>query len=83
MLTVGHGWKLLVTPILYVQEQQELSLITLQLVNIGCDFFQRKSLSVHAVSTLLSWGITFSTSVEGLTSIEIREEILWVTSLSS
>ena len=83
MLTADHGWNLSVTPIFYVQEQQELLLIMLQSVNIGCDFSQRKSLSVHVVSTLLSWGITFSMSVKDLTSIGIWEETLWVTLLSS
>jgi len=48
----------------------------LQLVNIGCNFSQRKILSVYVVFILLSQGITFSMSIEDLTITGIQEEIL-------
>ena len=46
-------------------------------------FSQKKISNVYADFTLLSQGITFSTSVEGLTTIRIQEETSWVTSFSS
>jgi len=54
---------------LFVQEQQEQLLITLQLVNTGWDSSVRKISVVHVVTTPSKLGIIFYISIEGLTSI--------------
>ena len=68
------GFKLLVTPTLYMREQSEQLPIMLRLVNTDYDFSQTWNSLVHITTILSKQEGTYCMSVEDLTGIGIHKE---------